>query len=386
MTSNFFTSDGKSFDEVFLTEQELVDRYIGNGLWTWGLNTYGQLGDASTTPRSSPATTSGGGNNWKAISFATSSGVAVKTDGTLWTWGRNEQGQLGTNNTINRSSPGTTSGGGTTWLMASAGTAHMAAVKIDGTLWTWGRNTSGQLGDNSTTVRSSPVTTSGGGATWFKVGCGAEHTVAVKTDGTLWCWGNNAFGQVGTGDTTNRSSPVTVSGGGTTWRMPSAGGLEFSSAIKSDGTLWTWGRNQNGQLGDGTTTNRSSPGTTAAAGTNWTYSACGSYFIAAIKLDGTIWTWGLNTNGQLGDGSTSNRSSPGTLAGGGTNWKAVNTGDDAAYAIKTNGTLWSWGLNSSGQLGDGTSTNRSSPGSTLSESNWYSIGHGAAMLGGIADR
>lgn len=378
--------DGKNFDDIFLTDQELVDRYIGNGLWTSGQNDYGQLGDGSTTNRSSPVTTSGGGANWKMVSFANTSAVAVKTDGTLWTWGRNDQGQLGTGNTTNRSSPGTTAGGGTTWLRTAAGNNHIVAVRIDGSLWCWGRNTNGQLGDGSTTVRSSPVTTSGGGLTWFNVGCGSDHTIATKTDGTLWTWGLNTHGQLGDGTTTNRSSPVTVAGGGTNWRIPSTGGLEFSSAVKSDGTLWTWGRNQNGQLGDGTTTNRSSPGTTAGGGTNWDYCGNGAFFNAALKVDGTIWTWGLNTYGQLGDGTTNNRSSPGTTAGGGTDWRVVNTGDDSAYGIKTNGTLWTWGRNQLGQLGDGSTTNRSSPGSTLSESNWYSVGHGAAMLGGVADR
>lgn len=377
---------GKTFDDVFFTEQELVDRYIGVALWTWGQNDYGQLGDGASVSKSSPATTSGGGITWKSVGFATSSAVGVKNDGTLWTWGRNEQGQLGTGDTTNRSSPGTTAGGGTTWITAQAGTAHMAGIKLDGTLWTWGRNTNGQLGDGSSTVRSSPVTTAGGGSTWFKLGVGAEHNVATKTDGTLWTWGLNTYGQLGDGSTTTRSSPVTVAGGGTTWRIPSTGGLEFSSAIKTDGTLWTWGRNQNGQLGTGTTTDRSSPGTTAGGGTNWRYCANGQYFNAAIKWDGTIWTWGLNTYGQLGDGSTTSRSSPGTLAGGGTSWRAVNTGDNCAFAIKYDGRLWTWGRNEFGQLGDGTTTNRSSPGTTATTFNWYSIGHGAAMLGGVADR
>jgi alpha-tubulin suppressor-like RCC1 family protein len=154
---------------------------------------------------------------------------------------------------------------------------------------------------------------------------------AVKTDGTLWTWGYNIGGRLGTGNTDDHYSPATTAGGGTNWKQVavSSAGTGMVGAIKNDGTLWTWGYGNNGQLGDGTTTDRSSPGTTAGGGTNWkqigTPGAPGvsGGNACAIKTDGTLWTWGRNNNNQLGDGTTTDRSSPGTTVGGITNWKQV---------------------------------------------------------------
>ena len=145
------------------------------------------------------------------------------SDGTLWTCGYNSNGQLGDNSTTERSSLGNTAGGGTTWKTVACGYAHSAAIKTDGTLWTWGLNFNGQLGDNSTTSRSSPVTTIGGGTTWKTVACGYAHSAAIKTDGTLWTWGNNDFGKLGDNSTTSRSSPVTTAGGGIAWKTVALG-------------------------------------------------------------------------------------------------------------------------------------------------------------------
>ena len=198
-------------------------------VWTWGDNTRGQLGDNTTISRSSPGTTAGGGTTWSQVSAGNQHTVAVKTDGTLWTWGLNTSGQLGTGNTTARSSPVTTAGGGTTWSQVSAGGFHTAAIKTDGMLWTWGYNGYGQLGDNTQNNRSSPVTTAGGGTTWSQVNCGWYHTAAIKTDGTLWTWGYNGYGRLGDNTTTDRRSPITTAGGGTTWSQVSAGGFHTAA-------------------------------------------------------------------------------------------------------------------------------------------------------------
>ena len=332
-------------------------------LYTWGFNSTGQLGDNSTVSRSSPGTTAGGGTTWCQTSLSGVHAAAIKTDGTLWTWGSNSVGQLGDNSTVDRSSPGTTAGGGTTWCQVS-GSSHTAAVKTDGTLWTWGFNTSGQLGDNSITCRSSPVTTAGGGTTWCQVSSGGLHTAAIKSDGTLWTWGYNGSGRLGDNSLSTRSSPVTTAGGGTDWCQVS-GGISHTAAVKTDGTLWTWGANFNGRLGDNSVASRRSPGTTAGGGTDWCQvSASSSNNTAAVKTDGTLWTWGVNTAGQLGNNSTVARSSPVTTAGGGTTWCQVSGGGSFSAAVKTDGTLWTWGCNGSGRLGDNSVVNRSSPGTT----------------------
>ena len=195
-----------------------------------------------------------------------------------------------------------------------------------GTLWLWGSNTYGQLGDNTFTTQSSPVQTVAAGTNWRLVGNGAYHTMAIKTDGTLWLWGRNDNGGLGDNSRTNRSSPVQTVAAGTNWRLV-AGGYYHSGAIKTDGTLWLWGRGTSAQLGDNTLVNKSSPVQTVSGGNNWKLISSGGYQIkAGIKTDGTLWNWGDNASGQLGDNSRTNRSSPVQTVAAGTNWKYVACG------------------------------------------------------------
>jgi alpha-tubulin suppressor-like RCC1 family protein len=388
MASSFY-SNNENFDRIFFTDTQFIDRYIGNRAFGTGANLLFGLGDGTTTSRSSFVDFTGLGSTWKQVCGHTAVntgtfGLGVKTDGTLWSWGYNANGQLGSGNTTSRSSPITVAGGGTDWYQVSCGNNTAAAVKRDGSLWTWGSNSAGVLGDGTTTNRSSPVsiTTSNN---WIQVAVASTsqstyHAAAIKTDGSLWTWGANPTGQLGDGTTTNRSSPGTTAGGGFDWAKVSVGG-QSSAAIKNDGTLWTWGRNAytvsgagvgTGILGDGSTTDRSSPQTVAGGGTTWkqvSVSAGASIGMAAIKIDGTLWTWGnnsggfsANAGGRLGDGTTTARSSPQTVAGGGTTWKQVSCGYTHTAAIKTDGSMWTWGVNVRGQLGTGNTTPRSSPG------------------------
>ena len=304
-------------------------------LWTWGWNGSGALGINDTTARSTPVTTFAGGNNWKQVSIGS---AAIKTDGTLWVWGNGGQGKLGTNNTTTRSTPVTTFAGGTNWKQVSCGGIHTAAIKTDGTLWIWGRNyNTSTLGINRNSELSqlTPITTFAGGTNWKQVACGGVHTAAIKTDGTLWVWGSNANGILGTNDTNTKSTPVTTFVGGNTWKSVACGG-SHTAAIKTDGSLWIWGLNTSGQLGDNTTTSRSTPVTTFAGGTNWKQVACGSH-TAAIKTDGSLWTWGFGNDGQLGNNVFASRSTPVTTFAGGNNWKQVS-GSSHTTAIRTNET------------------------------------------------
>ena len=353
-------------------------------LWTWGQNNNGQLGDNTTTNRSSPVQTVTFGTNWKLVSCGRYYTAAIKTDGTLWSWGNNSNaGSLGDNTRTNRSSPVQTVTFGTNWKLVSCGREHTAAIKTDGTLWTWGRNAEGQLGDNTTTGKSSPVQTVTFATNWKLVSGGSYNTVAIKTDGTLWTWGRNNFGQIGDNTTTHRSSPVQTVTFGTNWKYVS-GGDRYTAAIKNDGTLWTWGFNSNGMLGDNTTTNKSSPVQTVTFGTNWKSVACSNYHMSAIKTDGTLWLWGYNNSGQLGDNTTTNKSSPIQTVAFGTNWKSVSSGGSNTAAIKTDGTLWIWGANSNGTLGDNTSTDKSSPVQTVAYgTNWKFVSAGNAHIAAI---
>ena len=344
-TTNFKDDYGTDLGNKLITKEYLMTVYpqIGNQLitpelWVWGLNSYGQLGDNTTSNRRTPVTTLAGGSNWKQVSGGGNYIAAIKTDGTLWTWGRNNQGQLGDNTTTNRSTPVTTFAGGSNWKQVSGSFQGniTAAIKTDGTLWTWGRNY-GQLGDNTTTNRSTPVTTFAGGTNWKQVSGGYRHTAAIKTDGTLWTWGVNNSGQLGDNTTTNRLTPVTTFAGGTNWKQVACGQYH-TSAIKTDGTLWTWGCNGTGQLGNNTLNASFTPVTTFVGGTNWKQVSL-AYNSTAIKTDGTLWNWGYNSGGiYLAVNDTTTRSIPVTTFAGGTNWKQVDAGESSA-AIKTSDDL-----------------------------------------------
>jgi len=364
MTTNFKVTQIGGYladlDDILMRREFLS----GGNLWMWGNNASGYLGDGTTVNKSSPVTTAGSGVNWRQITNNTAT-YGIKQDGTLWAWGSGGNGALGDGTTVNKSSPVTISGGGTNWIGISANSAGGAAIKSDGTLWTWGFNGGGNLADGTTANKSSPVTTIGGQGTWASLMTGAsgsQTVAAIKLDGSLWIWSagsTNSGILVGDGTGVAKSSPVTTAGGGNNWKSVTCG-YGAAAAVKTDGTLWTWGLNTSGQLGTGVTTSTNSPVTTAGGGVNWKMVAQASSGFGAVKTDGTLWTWGLNTTGGLGDGTTVNKSSPVTVAGGGTTWKVA-----CGYgAIKTDGTLWTWGSNgggSGGRVGDGTTANKSSP-------------------------
>jgi alpha-tubulin suppressor-like RCC1 family protein len=340
---------------------DLVPAMLTPQLYLWGNNVIGQLGTNNTSNYSSPVETVSKGTNWARVSGGNQHIAAIKTDGTLWTWGRNDFGQLGDSTTSNRSSPVTTFGGGTTWKQVACGYYHSAAVKTDGTLWCWGRGDQGMLGDNTISSRSSPITTSGGGTTWKQVATGYFHTLGIKTDGTLWTWGQNQYGQLGDATVTNRYAPIQFSGSTSLWKQVAAGN-SLTAALKTDGTLWTCGYNKFGELGDNTSSNRSVPTQVTGSATNWKQVSCGDVGTMAIKTDGTLWSWGHNAYGELGDNTTSSRSSPVQITGGGTNWVSSARGAFHAAAVKTDGTLWCWGRGSEGQLGNNSAAgNKSSP-------------------------
>ena len=373
ITTRFIDEKGVDLGKTLIEKDYLISVYPNllnqfdtPMLMGWGYNSAGQLGDNTTeTRRSSPVQTIAYGANWKSAFCGAQSTAAIKTDGTLWLWGSGNQGLLGDNTDVGKSSPVQTVTRGTNWKQVGFGNGHTAAIKTDGTLWTWGYVSSGYngLGDNTDVSKSSPVQTIAFGTNWKQVSAGYYSTAAIKTDGTLWTWGYNYYGELGDNTRTSRSSPVQTIAGGTNWKQVSISGYT-TAAIKNDGTLWCWGSNIYSQLGDNTTTNRSSPVQTVTFGTNWKQVSAGYYNTTAIKTDGTLWIWGYNSDGQLGDNTIVTKSSPVQTVTRGTNWKQVSCGSGIA-AIKTDGTLWTWGYNNGGNLGDNTSTNRSSPVQTI---------------------
>ena len=399
MSANLISTSSTSASGFFGTHNQMQAKQSRNWpldlggilpsfFYLWGDNLIGQLGDNTIIHRSSPIQTISGGTNWANVSMGGDFVAAIKTDGTLWSWGRGVEGQLGNGGVSNFSSPVQTVAGGFNWSSVSSGSGFSAAIKTDGTLWTWGTNYRGLLGDNTTTSRSSPVQTVAGGTNWASVSAGKNAVAAIKTDGTLWAWGSNEFGQLGRNDIVHRSSPIQTVAGGSNWRNVSFTAIACA-AIKTDGTLWAWGYNQAvAQLGDNTMIHRSSPVQTVAGGTNWSKVSGGGYHFAAIKTDGTLWTWGYNAYAQIGDNTlNTNRSSPVQTVASGSNWSDVTASYGNTAAIKTDGTLWVWGRNSLGQLGDNTIINRSSPIQTIAGgTNWVKAVGGVqngSFLGGI---
>ena len=374
--------NGADFDDVFIRK----DCFLEGGGWIWGFNTSGQVGNNSTTNRSSPVQTIAGGNNWKEIQATINNAIAIRTDGTLWTWG-SDFGPLGVAGGGGaRSSPIQTASGGTNWKTAAMNANNGAGIKTDGTLWIWGSNAQGQLGNNSTTSISTPNLLVSSSDSWSKVVFGQFHVSAIKTDGTLWMWGSNSYGRLGDNTLVNRSSPVQTVSGGTNWKQVS-GGRCHTVAVKTDGTLWIWGGNALGQLANSDAIIRSSPVQTVSGGTNWKYADAGGDHVMSIKTDGTLWTWGQNAFGQLGDNTLVNRSSPVQTVSGGTNWRQVSGGFYFSTSIKTDGTLWSWGRNQYGQLATNNTVLRSSPVQTISAgTSWLRVGAHMASSNSAAIR
>ena len=295
----------------------------------------------------------------------------------LYAWGRNLQGQLGQNNLTYRSSP-VQVGSDTDWDTLAGGSTHSLSVKVNGTLWSWGNGGSGRTGHGDEINRSSPVQV-GALTTWYQISGGADNSVAIKTDGTLWSWGSASEGKLGDNQAVvSKSSPIQI-GADTNWYFLSMKN-NHALAVRTNGTLWAWGRGSQGCLGRSSTANASSPVQIGAL-TTWskTFTADSAECSAAIKTDGTLWMWGLGLSGQLGQNERASRSSP-VQVGLLTNWAFAALTGDSCTAVKTDGTLWAWGGGSAGKLGDGTTISRSSPVQIGALTNWYTVFSGDSTI------
>ncbi len=341
--------------------QEFTMNICSDGsLMTFGDNFYGQLGDGTYVSSSVPLTVPGMLSVSKVVACSTSV-CAVKTDGTVWTWGGNNFGELGDGTNTSSTVPlQITSLTGVTAV--ASGIRNFFALKSDGTVWSWGQNNYGVLGDGS--IASSmnvPVQVFGLTGVISIVGSKEfDHAHALKSDGTVWSWGEGSSGQLGNG--TIASSNVPVQAIGLAGITAIGGNGNFALALKNDGTVWAWGDNSSGQLGNGTNVNSSVPvqvtGLTGITSIDGSEVSSGSFLTAhAIKNDGTVWAWGENSAGELGNGTFTNSNVPVQVSGL-TNIIAMSGG---YLALKSDGTVWSWGYNFFGQLGNGTTTNTNIP-------------------------
>lgn len=337
----------------------------GGTLWTWGKNDLGQLGLGDTTDRTSPVQV-GTDTDWDTYSCGTNTMAAIKIDGTLWTWGDNTNGQLGLGDTTARNVP-TQVGSDTNWAVVAASPNNMLALKTDGTIWSWGANSLGSLGLGIGGFPTFPSFFNtpqqiGTDTDWIYISCYGPSSGAIKSDTSLYTWGFNGTGQLALGDTTARLAPTIVGSG---YDKVSMGGSTFAL---STGSLSACGLNTAGQLGIGSTTNHTS---FVAVGGVWLDISGSGAFSNGIQSGGTLWKCG-------GGGSSF------TQVGSDTDWQAVAIfSGGSRVVLKADGTLWSFGTNSNGNLGLGDTTDRSSPVQIGTDTDWTMAGLSSSNGGAV---
>lgn len=296
--------------------------------------------------------------------------LLLGTNGSLYAWGSNASGQLGDGTLASHLTPTIVSAAaGTRFIQLAAGGAHSLALNFDGRIYSWGNNATGQLGDGTTTTRTAPIIVMvPSGLRFTQISASESYSVALTTNGKLYAWGNNSSGQLGDGTLTSHSLPVAVSLPVDVHITQVSAGATQCLALTDNGDIYAWGSNSNGQLGDGTVINRLTPilvsNTTLPTGIKFTQVASGGSHSIALSSDGKPYAWGRNDNGQLGDSTTSDRLVPTSvkirtvLLPLGTRFVQVLAGSAHSTALAADGKLYAWGNGADGQLGDGTSTTR----------------------------
>ena len=342
------------------------------GVMCWGANNFGQLGDGTTTNRPTPVAVRGLPGDVKAIAAGNNYTCALTSAGGVACWGANFYGQLGNGTTTNSATPVAVQGFFPTSDVTAitAGQEQTCALTSAGTAWCWGWNAYGQLGNGTTTNSATPVAVGGLPGGVKAIAAGYEHTCALTQAGAVWCWGFNRSGQLGNGTRADSSVPVAV--GGLLSGVTAIAAGDHTCALTTAGAVWCWGANTAGQLGDGTTTNRSLPVPVSGLPAGVTAIALGDEHTCALTSDGAVWCWGSNSSGQLGDGTTTDSTTPVSVSGtvpecigavcvAKLHVKAIAAGFEHTCALTSDGAVWCWGYNFYGQLGDGTDTNSSTP-------------------------
>lgn len=345
---SFFNSYGQCWQTIKAGGSNTFGIQTDGTLWAWGLNNYGQIGNGSTEYEQNTPLQVGIDNNWNKISIEGSHVLALKTNGTLWAWGSNSFGQLGDGTNVNKNVP-IQIGTDNNWIDISAGSYFSIALKSNGTLWSWGGNYGGELGDGTYNSRIIP-TQIGTDTNWVSINCGSFHCIAFKSDGTIWTWGTNSYGQLGNGITSNTVNIPTYFGLQSDW-LKLALGAFHTLGIKTNGTLWAWGSNIEGQLGYENTQFFNNTPFQVGTSTNWLNVDAGEHHSVATMNNQTLWAWGKNSNGQFGNGTNTNTNYP-IQINSDVDWSSLlSLGSNHSTNFKTNNTLWLWGASA---LGNGT--------------------------------
>jgi alpha-tubulin suppressor-like RCC1 family protein len=407
--------DVKTFCKVTTGSNHSLGIDKNGRLWGWGYNIYGQLGDNSTTSRLTPVSVLGAVKTFCKISAYLHS-LAIDKNGRAWGWGYNFYGQLGDNSISNRQTPVSVLGTVKTFCQISAGNNHSLSIDKNGRLWSWGFNNTGQLGDNTIVSKRTPVSVLGAVKTFCKISAGSSNSYGIDKNGRLWAWGSNSHGELGRNNTLQANTPVSVLGatktfcdisannffsfryaigitnnggvwgwgshaGGNFFGLPLTNtplsvlglnktfcdistGRDHSTVIDKNGRIWNWGINISGQLGDNTSTDRGTPISVLGAVKTFCQISTGQGYTLAIDKNGRVWAWGVNTNGGLGNNSTTLTRTPVSILGAVKTFCQINAYTHS-LAIDKNGRAWAWGINTNGRLGDNSLTSRRTPVSVL---------------------
>lgn len=277
--------------------------------WAWGANFFGAIGDNSTSTRCTPVSVVGAPKIFYRITAGWYHTVAIDKNGRAWSWGYNRNGELGDGSTTSRRTPVSVAGATKTFCKISGGFDHTMAIDYNGRAWGWGRNSNGSIGDNTVSVRSTPASVAGATKTFCHISAGVYHTAAIDKNGKIWTWGRADQGQLGDNTTIQKVTPVSVAGVTKTFCQISAGGL-FTVALDYKGYAFAWGNNQYGQLGNNSTTNRCTPVAVCGLRRYCHIVVPDNCHVVAIDINGLVWAWGRNDQGQLGDNTTTCRCTP----------------------------------------------------------------------------
>ena len=347
MSSSIFA---QCYTNINFGGEHTTSKKSNGTLWGWG---YGAAGQLLTTNETQPNPIQlGNETDWNEINNGSINTFAIKNNGTLWGCGSNQFGSLGVNSNTQSFATFQQITTASNWIKVAASDYFTIALKADGTIWGWGQNNMYQLGNSPATLQQLVPVQVGTATDWIEIAAGTSDTsFAIKSNGTIWGWGSNPSSIIVPGSSTQTVANPTQVGTSTNWVKMSVGGAHIL-AQKSDGTLWSWGGGiALGVGGSPSVTNLPQQISTDV----WKSFSNGTNTSFAIKSDGTLWAWGKNTNGQLGDGTSTDRNVP-TQIGTETNWSTVtNRGYACTMATKTDGTVWYWGLNYYGEFGNGSS-------------------------------
>lgn len=359
--------DGVEFTQMRASATHSLALGSDGAAYAWGYNYYGQLGDGTVVNRSVPVQVSAPeGVTFTEVSVGDDHSLAIGSDGYTYAWGGNGRGQLGDGTKTSRSTPvRVASPEGVTFTQISAGNAYTLALGSDGNTYSWGQNDHGQLGSGDLVDRSVPGLVSlPKNVTFTQISAGGRHALASGSDGKTYAWGYNYYGQLGDGTYMRRSLPVLVQVPAGAQLTQISAGQSHSLALDADNNVYAWGRNDSGQLGDTTTEEQRKPVRVASPnGVTFTQVIAGGDESYALGADSNAYSWGQNSNGQLGDGTTVNRRTPGlVITPTGVTLSQIHAGYGFSLGVSSRGSVYSWGSNLYGQLGDGSTVARTTPG------------------------